>query len=481
MSNLLLVIYVGVVGILSAHGLHRLVLLWQWRRGRARAPVAPVLDERALPMVTVQLPVFNERDVIARLVDAAAALDWPADRLEIQVLDDSTDDTAERAAPAIARARARGVTIHLITRPDRSGYKAGALAWGLARARGELIAIFDADFVPASDFLRATVPHLADPGVGMVQAAWGHLNADASVLTRAQAVLLDGHFRVEQVARNRSGAWFNFNGTAGVWRRTCIDAAGGWQHDTLTEDLDLSYRAQLAGWRFVFLEGHVAPAELPDTLSAFHAQQRRWAKGSIETGRKLAGRILRAPVSWGTRLEALAHLGANLAWPLVVLLSVLLPFVVMGRGTASTGHLWLDLPVFGFSIGTNALFYWHASPSRRRWLPAVLALAIGMALSQSVAVFQGLRGRRSEFVRTPKNGGTRGSYHALGAALPWELPIGALHLGTAVWAAGQLQFGSIPFLLLFGCGYLWVGGAAVWSGLREGPLVNAEPDAVMGK
>ena len=481
MSNLLLVLYVGVVGVLSAHGLHRLVLLWQWRRLRARVPVAPPMDPARIPMVTVQLPVYNERDVVARLNDAAAALDWPKDRLEIQLLDDSVDDTGDRAAGAIARARAHGISIERVARPDRLGYKAGALAWGLSRAHGEFVAIFDADFVPRPDFLRATVPHFADAGVGMVQVAWDHLNADESVLTQAQAVLLDGHFRVEQVARNRSGAWFNFNGTAGVWRRTCIDAAGGWQHDTLTEDLDLSYRAQLAGWRFVFLEDHAAPAELPDTLAAFHAQQRRWAKGSIETGRKLAGRIARAPAPRTTRLEALSHLGANLAWPLVVLLSVLLPLVVLGRGSASTGHLWLDLPIFGFSIGSNALFYWHASPTRRRWLPAVLALGIGMAISQSVAVWEGLRGRPSEFLRTPKNGGTGGSYRAAALAFPWELPLGALHLGTAAWAASHLQFGAIPFLLLFGLGYSWVGGAALltWRLPRTAEVVVS--DAVMGK
>lgn len=481
MSTLLLILYVGVVAVLSAHGVHRLVLLWQWRRGRAHPPVAPVLDPADLPFVTVQLPVYNERDVVARLVDAAAALDWPADRLEIQLLDDSTDDTATRAGPAVARARAAGRSVDVLRRPDRRGFKAGALAHGLTRARGELIAIFDADFVPAPDFLRRTVPHLADPGVGMVQASWGHLNAAESVLTQAQAVLLDGHFQVEQVARNRSGAWFNFNGTAGLWRRSAIDAAGGWQHDTLTEDLDLSYRAQLAGWRFVFLADHVAPAEIPDTLPAFHAQQRRWAKGSIETARKLTGRIVRARVPLAVRLEALAHLGANLAWPLVVLLSLLLPVVVLGRGTASTGHLWLDLPVFGFSIGTNALFYWVASPGRRVWLPAVLALAIGMSLSQTAAVVEALRGRASAFVRTPKNGGSRGSYRAPVGTVPWELPLGLLHLGTAIWAASQLQFGSIPFLLLFGSGYTWVGAAALRTGLTEARPAPAEPDAVMGK
>jgi cellulose synthase/poly-beta-1,6-N-acetylglucosamine synthase-like glycosyltransferase len=479
MDSLLMVLYVGVVAVLSLHGLHRLLLVWQWRRGRATAPVAPALA--GFPTVTVQLPVYNERDVVARLVDAVAALDWPAERLQVQLLDDSTDDTASCAGPALARARARGIDATLVRRGDRRGFKAGALAHGLLTARGELLAIFDADFVPPPDFLRRTVPHLADPGVGMVQGRWGHLNADEGLLTAAQAVLLDGHFRIEQVARHRSGAWFNFNGTAGVWRRACVADAGGWQHDTLTEDLDLSYRAQLAGWRFVFLDDCIVPAEIPDSMAAFRAQQRRWAKGSVETGRKLAARIASAAVPLRVRAEALAHLGANLAWPLVVLLSLLLPFVVMGRGTASTGQLWLDLPVFVVSVGTNALFYAVASPARRGRLPVVLALAIGIALSQSIAVVEALAGRRSPFVRTPKNGGGAGSYRAVGSLLPLELPLAALHVGTALWAAGHGQWGSLPFLLLFASGYGWVGVAALRESLAAAPADAAQPEPVPGK
>ena len=418
-----------------------------------------------LPRVTVQLPVYNERDVVERLVDAAAALDWPADRLEIQLLDDSTDDTAQRAGPALARARARGLSVSVLRRADRSGFKAGALAAGLTRAQSDVLAIFDADFVPDPAFLRRTVPHLLQDGVGMVQCRWGHLNADSGALTQAEAGLLDGHFVVEQVARNRSGAWFNFNGTAGIWRRAAIEAGGGWQHDTLTEDLDLSYRAQLAGWRFVYLVDDAVPAELPDSMAAFRAQQRRWAKGSIETLRKLGGRILRAPVPLRVKAEALSHLGANLAWPLVVVLSVLLPLVVVGRGTASTGHLWLDLPAFGFSIGVNSLYYAAAGGWRWRRIPLVLALGIGMAVAQSLATFDGLRGAPSAFVRTPKNGGGTGSYEPVAelprsdvrvGTFPVEAGLSLLSFSAAAVAASRGQLGSLPFLFLFGTGYAWV-------------------------
>lgn len=473
MLDALTALYLAVVAVLSAHGVHRAVHVVLWARTRGRPPVAPPLAGD-LPRVTVQLPVYDERDVVGRLVDAAAALDWPADRLQIQLLDDSTDDTARRAAPALARARARGIAVEVRRRDRRTGFKAGALDAALAGATGELIAIFDADFVPDPDFLRRTVPHFADPAVGMVQARWEHLNADASLLCAAQAVLLDGHFRVEQVARNRSGAWFNFNGTAGVWRRRAIDGAGGWQHDTLTEDLDLSYRAQLAGWRFVFLDDVAVPAELPDHLGAFRAQQRRWAKGSLETARKLVPRLVRAAVPLRVRGEAVAHLLANLAWPLVVLLSLLLPAVVVVRGTAASGVAAVDLAAFLFSVGASAAFYAAASPGRLRHLPAVLALGVGMALNQSGAVIEALAGRRSPFVRTPKNGGSAGSYRPPASGLPVELAFAALQLGALAVAVGRGAWGSVPFLVLFAAGYGWVGVEAL-RGLR--PALAPRPDA----
>lgn len=475
---MLLAVYLTLVSILALHGVHRWALLWTWWRTRSDAPVAPPLV--GLPRVTVQLPVFNERDVIERLVDAAAALDWPADRLQIQLLDDSTDDTAACAARALQRARARGISVELRHRDVRSGYKAGALAEGLRTASGAFIAIFDADFVPAPDFLRRTVAHFADAGVGMVQCRWAHLNAEASPLTQAQAVMLDGHFVIEHTARNRGGMWFNFNGTAGVWRRETIAAAGGWQHDTLTEDLDLSYRAQLAGWRFVYLVDDVVPAELPATMGALRSQQRRWAKGSVETAQKLRGRILAAGVPLRVKAEAMSHLHANLSWPFGLLLASLLPVVVMTQAQGTFARHWLvDLPGFAFATLPHLVFYTLASRGRARWALPVLVLCVGLAVGQTVAVIEALLGRKSEFVRTPKQGDGAGSYRpGRAGTAPIELALCAWQV-YAVWAAIQAHaWGSIPFLLLFATGFGWVGFGALLE-LRR--AAEPEPTSALAK
>ena len=308
--------------------------------------------------MTVQLPLYNERCVVERLLDAVGALDYPADRLEIQVLDDSTDETSALAAAAVERLRARGLAVAHLRRAHRRGFKAGALAAGLEAARGELIAVFDADFVPPPGFLTATVPSFADPAVGMVQARWEHLNREASLLTRVQALLLDGHFAVEHRARHVAGCFFNFNGTAGIWRRQAIADAGGWAHDTLTEDLDLSYRAQLAGWRFVYLPDVAVPAELPADAASFKAQQRRWAKGSLQTARKVLPRLLAARLPWRVKLEACAHLTANLSYPLMVALSLLLfPAMAARRGSARSLLLWVDAPLFVAATASVFTFY----------------------------------------------------------------------------------------------------------------------------
>lgn len=476
MPSALLALYLTLMGACAVHGVHRLVLLGSYLARRERRPASPPLPA-VLPMVTVQLPVYDERDVVARLLDAVAALDWPADRLQVQLLDDSTDDTAARAAEPLARARARGIDAECLHRDARTGFKAGALAVGLSRARGELVAVFDADFVPPPDFLRRVVPPFADPAVGMVQARWGHLNADTSALTAAQATLLDGHFVVEHTARNRTGRWFNFNGTAGVWRRACIDDAGGWQHDTLTEDLDLSYRAQLAGWRFVYLLEHAVPAELPESLAAFRTQQRRWAKGSIEVARKLSGRIVRAPgVPVATRIEALLHLWANLAWPIALALALVFPPLVVLRGGVP-GNAWLYLPLFVLSTGGSLLFYAVAAPRRLASLPEALLLGIGMTVNQTFAVFEALVGHRTGFVRTPKSGGGRSSYRiSASTPIPFELALATLHLATAAWAFEAGDWGSLPFLLLFGGGFAWTGLAGLREALtRVRPLAGPAP------
>jgi len=470
--------YYSTLGLLALYGAHRLYLLALYARLRRCAPVPVARYSDDLPAVTVQLPMFNERYVAERVIRAACALDWPRDRLEIQVLDDSTDDTAEIAREAVENLRAAGHDIHLLHRDHREGFKAGALAEGLARARGELIAIFDADFVPQRTFLRELVDHFRDPAVGMVQARWGHLNADHSVLTRAQAALLDGHFVIEHLARNRAGRFFNFNGTAGVWRRSCIDDAGGWHHDTITEDLDLSYRAQLRGWRFVFVVDHVAPAELPIEMRAFHGQQHRWAKGSIETARKLLPGVLRAPLPLAVKFESAVHLTANVAYLLMLALAALVgPAVwVRAESPARAAVAWIDLPLFGVSTASILAFYVVASREaghtrRESWarLPAVLAVGIGLALNNARAVLEGLLGRRSGFLRTPKYGLApggpvlvRGPYRSGTMRRAWVEALTAGYFATLlVGAIAAGLWGAVPFLGLFAAGFGYTAAAAL--------------------
>ncbi len=469
--------YLAVIALLSAYGLHRFYISAVYQRFRLAHPRP--LAAGAHPIVTVQLPVFNERNVVERLIDAACALHWPADRLEIQVLDDSTDDTTDVARAAAARWRARGVDVKVLHRTDRTGFKAGALEAGAAVAKGELLAVFDADFLPPPDFLARAVPYFdgfGDQGpqrIGMVQARWGHLNEGANLLTRLAATLLDGHFVVEHTARHRSGRFFNFNGTAGIWRRACIADAGGWQHDTLTEDLDLSYRAQLRGWRFVFLRDQVVPAELPADMRAYKIQQHRWAKGTMQTARKLARPILLSDQPTRVKAEALVHLSSNLAYPLVIVMALLLPLAVAARGHGDLAEaLFLDLPAFVLASVSIAVFYmlaerdaWPGAWRSRLWrIPLTMALGIGMAVNQTRAVVEGLFGRDVTFARTPKAGEqTLRRYRlAVGWTPLFELGFAAYYAAAIGWALAQGYWASLPFMLLFGWGFAFVG----WSSLR---------------
>jgi cellulose synthase/poly-beta-1,6-N-acetylglucosamine synthase-like glycosyltransferase len=328
-----------------------LVLLYLKAKRRQPADAQRSADISVWPRVTVQLPIFNERYTVERLLDAVTGLDYPHDRLQIQVLDDSTDLTTQLVRSLVTRYRARGLDVQLIHRTRRDGFKAGALAEGLECATGELIAIFDADFVPGSDWLRRTVPEFKDPRLGCLQTRWGHLNHNYNLLTRLQALGLDGHFVVEQMARSRNGLFLNFNGTAGLWRRTAIDDAGGWSADTLTEDFDLSYRAQLLGWRVGYLPEVVVPAELPTQVDVLRQQQFRWAKGSTQTMRKVAPRVCRANLPWYVRLAALVHLASYTIQPLMLLL------------------LALSLPIEYWAGGIHRYFAWAgvaAKPSTPR-------------------------------------------------------------------------------------------------------------------
>src|SRR5512136_3180306 len=414
MSSLELSVFVAyslLLLVLSFYGSHRIRMAHLHYRHKYRLPT-PAGRFAELPRVTVQLPMFNELCVAERVIDSACALDYPRERLEVQVLDDSTDETTGIARAAVERWKARGVDIVYVHRVNRQGFKAGALENGLATAKGEFVAVFDADFVPPADFLRKTVNYFTDDGVGMVQVRWEHLNRRYSSLTEVQSILLDAHFVIEHTARNRSGRFFNFNGTAGIWRRTTIASAGGWQHDTLTEDLDLSYRAQLKGWKFVFLPEVVAPAEIPVEMSAFKSQQHRWAKGSIQTAMKLLPRIWRSDLSWDVKKEAFFHLTANVAYLLMIPLAILMPITVVVR----VSHGWievllLDLPFFAAATMSVCVFYVasqreiHATLWQRiKYLPYLMALGIGLSVNQARAVVEALLGHQTGFTRTPKSG-----------------------------------------------------------------------------
>lgn len=471
MNYVLCSAYFAVLLCLAMYGLHRSHLVLTCLRFRKRLremskdPAA--LPDAELPQVTIQLPLYNEATVATRLLEHVARIDYPRDRLEIQVLDDSTDETRLLLRSEVERLRDGGLDVVYIHRVNRVGYKAGALDNGLNDAKGDLIAIFDADFLPQPDFLRRIVPlFVADEKVGMVQARWGHLNRDHSLLTRTQALMLDGHHLVENRARSAAGWLFNFSGTGGMWRRQAIQTSGGWQHDTLTEDLDLSYRAQLAGWKFLYRENVVSPAELPEDVSAFRAQQFRWAKGTVQTARKLLGsRVLRAPeLSLSQRVEAFFHMTPHFAYPLMVVLSVLLlPALLYMPATNTRTMLLIDLPLCFGTTGSLAAFYAMAETAQGRkgrqalrQLPALLALGVGLAPHLSKAVYEGFRSMAGEFVRTPKKGIAQGRYRAR-ADIPM-LEIG-LCMFSSLSIVASIQTGhwfATPFAVLFTFGYGYV-------------------------
>lgn len=474
----LLVLYFVTVTLLSVFGAHRLLLVITYLRGRSAAlPLPPPLKYADCPRVLLQLPIFNERMVVERLVACAAALDWPPERLTVQLLDDSNDDTSVLAAEAIRQARAQDVHIEHIRREVRTDYKAGALRQGLIldeqspEGPSEFVAILDADFLPTPDFLRRILPVLIDDSeLGMVQARWTHVNRNSNLLTRLQAILLDGHFILEHGARFRGGHFFNFNGTAGVWRRVAIEDAGGWSGDTITEDLDLSYRAQLFGWRFAYLQALEVPAELPEDASSFKSQQHRWAKGSIQTALKLLPRILKSPLPVRTRAEAFFHLGGNLAYPLMFVLLAVLPITLSLRSQdALFLNLALDLPVFLFATASLLLFYTVAERevSPADWwkqlplVPVVLGLGAALTLNNTRAVAEALAGHKSPFVRTPKTGGrtnNAASYRLSSGVQPvLETLWGLYYLGGALYAGLHHLWLPLPFLLLFAGAFLLLG------------------------
>jgi cellulose synthase/poly-beta-1,6-N-acetylglucosamine synthase-like glycosyltransferase len=489
----IMVPYFLVLVVLAAYGMHRYVLVYNFFKYRHHVP-GPVQDPAEWPKVTIQLPIYNERYVIERLVECVAQFDYPHDRMEIQVLDDSNDETVEVARTCVDRYRQLGLPISYHHRENREGFKAGALQEGLKSASGEFVAIFDADFLPPADFLRRTLPYFSDAGLAMVQTRWSYVNRGYSALTEVEAILLDGHFVIEHNARYRRGSFFNFNGTAGVWRRAAIEDAGGWEHDTLTEDTDLSYRAQLRGWHFLYLPEIDCPSELPVEMNAFKAQQARWAKGLMQTAKKILPRVMRARVPGHVKTEAFFHLTANISYPLMIVLSIiLLPAMIVRFYQGWFQVLVIDLPLFLASTCSISSFYLASERALypKTWkrtflyLPFVMAVGIGLSVRNALAVLEALFGIKTEFARTPKYRieGQRGawakkSYRKRAGWMPFaEVALGLYFALAVAYALQNENYATIPFLLLFVWGYLYTGlmsiGQAYFERFRFGTSMEA--------
>lgn len=472
-DTLWVISYLIVVLGLSGYGIHRYVMVYLFCKHAKDVP-KPVGHFEELPVVTVQLPIYNELHVVERLVRSVAELDYPKEKLHIQVLDDSTDETKEICETEVKRLQDLGFDAELIHRVDRTGFKAGALENGMPEAKGDFVFILDADFVPPANVLHDMIHYFTDEKIGLIQTRWGHINREYSLLTRIQAMFLDGHLIVEQTARSRSGRFFNFNGTAGIWRKSCIEDAGGWQHDTLTEDLDLSYRAQMKGWKFIFLKDVVTPAELPVDMNGFKSQQHRWTKGSIQTCKKLLKTVWQSKQPLIIKLEATAHLTSNFAYLLLIFLCFLIYPGSSPDGLEFGGYRFfiLDLPVFMIASVSVGAFYICSQRAvyPKNWLkevlllPFLLALGIGMSINNGKAVLEALFNMESPFVRTPKygieqNGQTwrKSSYSAMKSlALVFELLLALYFTYLTMFAVAADIWSSVPFMILFMFGFWYV-------------------------
>ncbi|MGD0100590.1 MAG: cellulose synthase family protein [Acidobacteriota bacterium] len=477
--------YFTILAILSFYGLHRYIMVFLFHKYQKRQ-ITPKSRFEELPRVTVQIPAYNEMYVIERVIDAVCAFDYPADRMDIQVLDDSTDETQKIARNAVERWRTHGVDIDYIHRDDRTGFKAGALENALRTAKGEFVAIFDVDFVPEPDFLQKSIHYFTDPQVGMVQGRWEHLNRNYSFLTKTQAIFLDGHFMLESFTRFLSGRFFNFNGTAGILRRKTIEEAGGWEHDTLTEDLDLSYRAQMKGWKFVFLPHLSVPAELPVEINSFKSQQCRWAKGAMQTCKKVLPSVLKGDYDAGEKLETWYHLTGNITYPLMVILSLILfPALIVRFHQGWFELVAIDLPLFILSFSSVSTFYITSQKALHKdwikrivYLPGLMAVGIGMTIPGTKAVLEGAIGLKSPFVRTPKFSveGNKGEWMSkkyrgdIGFDTILEIVFGLYFTFITIYAWNLGIYGVIPFLVLFQWGYLYTGLWALAQSLKRSGL-----------
>ncbi|MBE0643752.1 MAG: glycosyltransferase [Bacteroidetes bacterium] len=474
MEDFILGAYVFSLSILFLFGSHGFVMIYYYFKNKDKAPEGmAVLDD--LPMVTVQLPVYNELYVVERLIDAVCAIDYPKEKLEIQVLDDSTDETVEVIAAAVAARQAEGFDIVQVRRENRVGFKAGALRYGMDIAKGEFIAIFDADFVPRANFLTETLRHFTNDRIGMVQTRWEHLNNEFSLLTRAQGIALDGHFVIEQQVRNKSGFFINFNGTAGVWRRSCIVDAGNWEADTLTEDLDLSYRAQLKGWRFVYLNNVTSPAELPSEINALKSQQFRWTKGAIETARKILPRVWKAKLPLRVKLQSTVHLTNNLVFPFILLTGILNVPLVFIKHSGRHETFFAFMSIFVLAFISSFLFYLYSQKDvytdwkKRIFLfPLFMSGSMGFSVNNSRAVIEGLLNRKSAFIRTPKfrietdkdtwkNKKYQASTKKISLGVIFEIVLALYCFIGVVASVWFLEIAALPFQLLFFLGFGLVG------------------------
>ncbi|MBV6493149.1 MAG: hypothetical protein LDLANPLL_01164 [Turneriella sp.] len=490
-----LVIYIVDILFLFYYGVHCFVMVRLFFKHRRNCET----DENRLeeltkkmkswPRVTVQLPMFNEYYVAERLIDTTMKVKYPKDRLEVQVLDDSTDETTDLVRKKVAYYKKKGFDIKLIHRVNRQGHKAGALREAQEKARGEFIAIFDADFMPAEDFLIKTVPYFYEAeDIGMVQTRWGHINADYSILTKGQSLGIDGHFTIEQIARGGSGLWMNFNGTAGIWRKKCIYDAGNWSSDTLTEDFDLSYRAELKGWRFKYVVDVVNPAELPATVSAYKSQQFRWCKGSIQTTVKLAPTIFRTNLPWKVKLEALTHLTNYLVHPLMVInILATLPVLYFSERLGNIPDAIIGIAAVFFSLGTfgpiamylvSQKVLYNRWANRVAWMPILTMIGTGIAVSNTRAVWQAFTGKKSTFIRTPKlriEGQTDKVAERMKYAghvkldktpfLEFLMGLYCLVIIYTAFAFNRTMF--VPFMAMYASGFLYISLASFYENFKE--------------
>jgi cellulose synthase/poly-beta-1,6-N-acetylglucosamine synthase-like glycosyltransferase len=477
----IMVPYFTVLAVLSVYGCHRYAMIRGYFRHYKKFTGEPPQFFAQLPRVTIQLPIFNEQYVVERLLEETSKMDYPLDLLQIQVLDDSTDETHPFTERLVREYREAGLPIEYIHRENRYGYKAGALENGLKTATGEVVAIFDADFLPPCDFLQRTVHFFTDPKVGMVQTRWGYLNRSQNLLTEVQGMLLDGHFVLEHVARAGNGLFFNFNGTAGILRKSMIEDAGGWQHDTLTEDSDLSYRAQLKGWKFRYLPTVECLSELPVETYSFQVQQSRWAKGLTQVAMKLLPKILRSDLPFRVKAEAFFHLTPNISYPLMILLSALmLPVMIVRFYMGWLEMLLIDFPLIVASFWSISAFYMvaHRALFPKTWkrgllfLPALMAAGVALTIINSRAVLEALVGYQTAFARTAKYGKkqnlARVQYRRRSGWLPYaELAVGGAFLGVVIFAINSYNYLAVPFLMLFVGGYFWAGFTTLWQEYQD--------------